>query len=59
MVDLRFDLGKVSLNVSVAFSELLFGVFSDFSSFETLPVLEQTLRPSKEAVERDHFLKES
>ena len=59
VLNLRFDLSEVGLNISVSLSDLALGELSDLSRFHALLVLEEALGSTEEAIEGDDLLEES
>jgi hypothetical protein len=58
-VDLRFDLGKILVDILISILESLLGEFGDFTFHHALLILEKAIRSSEEAIQSDNFLEES
>lgn len=58
-VDLRFDLGKILVNILVSFFESLLSEFSNLAFHHAFLIFEEAVGSTEEAIEGDNFLEET
>jgi hypothetical protein len=58
-VYLRFDLGKIFVNILVSFLESLLSEFSNLAFHHAFLILEEAIGSTKEAIKGDNFLEET